>query len=278
MQKRQIQPMKIMFRASRLYSPLLLVFALFLATAGECTVASHEPGNTLSEEDKSKLFHCLKEIPSGNGWLRELFFYNDGMACLNFAHTRTGPRSFYNLALLEQASGVPLDSRPESKIVAEDNYSIRGQLMINPELVRWLDANFTGLQEKSPLLYSLAKEAYESKKGVVRSFVFAYEYLVKYDNYQNQIYQYDEAAWGNRADMLDYLKRFSPAPEQGYDKTKDDYDDGGNTGYRDGINRFRFAVGFWLRRGIDSTADDFKNLLVKIMQEYDAEWFANHPI
>lgn len=234
---------------------------------------------TLSDAAKAQLLRCFGEIPADRSWLRDVFFYHDGMKCLSFNTYRDVSYVFYNLSLLEELSGLPLDTRPDSTIVAEDNYSSGAQLLLNPAFVKWLDVNFTQLQEKNPPLHAFAQKVYGSQKEIARSFVFAYEYLTKYDDYQKQIQLYKkEAEASEYPDMLSFLKQFRPDPQQGYDKVANDYDDEGYTGFEDGINRFRFAVGFWLRRGIDGTASDFKSLLASLMQEYDADWFAKHPI
>ena len=48
-----------------------------------------------------------------------------------------------------------------------------------------------------------------------------------------------------------------------------------DAGYNE-YSRFRFSVGFWLRRGIDGTAEVVWKLMDKIMREYDGEWYLAH--
>ena len=95
-----------------------------------------------------------------------------------------------------------------------------------------------------------------------------------YDNFDKQVRTYKEAA-GAGQDMLEYLRQFTPAPEQAYDTAQYDFDSAStDNGYVDGYSRFRFAVGFWLRRGIDGSAQSFKSAMDALMREYDADWYA----
>lgn len=47
--------------------------------------------------------------------------------------------------------------------------------------------------------------------------------------------------------------------------------DGGVSG-----NVVKTAVGFWLRRSVDETADEFAHALVALLQAYDAQWLREH--
>ena len=219
-----------------------------------------------------KAFMCMGGIESDRQWVRDILFYSDGAICLNFSGRREG--NFYDLSGLEQAMGTTLDLRPNSSVVSGGAYSLDTQLLINPLAAKWVAENFTGLKKRSRELYEFAQNIYNKNNGVARSFVYAYDYLTQYDDYEKQLQAYKEAV-ADGMNMLDFLQRFKPAKDQGYDNRLDDFDGEGWIGYDDGYSRFRFAVGFWLRRGIDGSLYAFKELMEKMMQDYDADWYAN---
>jgi hypothetical protein len=140
------------------------------------------------------------------------------------------------------------------------------------------------LEKKNHKLFVIAKNIYDHNKYIPRSFAFAYEYLTKYDDYAKQVEAYkteaQESLKQGGGGMLGYLAKFKPNPTQKYDVQKDDIVDSWyqEEVYPDGIISFRLAVGFWLRRGIDGSALEFKKLMDIIMNEYDAQWYAQHKV
>ena len=228
--------------------------------------------NLLGRAGLNQIVSCLQAQPDKMQWLRDVFFYQTGVLCFDLI----GPRAsgdFYNLSPLERTIGASLDIRPHSTIVSSDVYSLKEQFFLNPMIAHWITENFIGLKITFPDIFAKSKSVYEKNKYIARSFVYANQYLTRYANFDEQVQAYKEAASAGM-DMIDYLKRFKPAPEQGYDNVRYDFDGEGWLGYRDGYNRFRFAVGFWLRRGIDGSAQSFKTAMDGLMREYDADWYS----
>ena len=224
--------------------------------------------NTLGKTGISSIVSCLQNVPANRQWLNDFFFYSDAIDCFDLAGP--GKTHFFDTLSLERTIGLALEVRPKSTIEGANSL---GQTYYNPMVARWIIENFTGLKANSPELFALAQTAYDKQRYIARSFVYAYVYLTLYDNFDKQVQAYKEAA--NRDEnMLEWLERFTPNPKQNYDIYFHDFDGDGWIGYRDGYNRFRYAVGFWLRRGIDGSAHAFKTLMTDLMKEYDGAWFA----
>jgi len=233
-------------------------------------------GIRVKEQTKLKIGICLNtkiRINIAKEWLKSFFLYGGGMDCFkkNTTYTKKG-YDFYNLTALEILSGLKIDQRDGNRLTSNDTYSQGEQLYISPKFAKWLYNNFTTEKSNSPL-YNLFSKVYEKNKYLARSFFLSYKYLLKYKIYDKEVMKYKQAA-ANRREMLDYLgKTFDPVLFKEYEKNIYDYSNGY---YDDGYNRFRFNIGFWLRRGIDGTSVIFKDSLIQILKMYDGSWYDNH--
>ena len=223
--------------------------------------------NRLGKAGLDQILSCLQKQPESMQWVKDVFFYQGGVDCFDLIGP--GKHSFYNLPIIERTIGLNLDIR--EGVTPE---SVNGQFFLNPLIGHWVVENFTGVQAAFPDLFAKGQSIYEKNKHIARSFVYSYIYLTRYDNFDKQVQAYKKAASEDQ-DMLEYLRQFMPAPEQAYDTAQYDFDISfADAGYPDGYSRFRFAVGFWLRRGIDGSAQSFKSAMDALMQEYDADWYA----
>ena len=232
--------------------------------------------NRLGKAGLDSILTCLQALPANRQWLKDFFYYSNGVECFNLLGPDRG--SFSDVRSVERTIGISLDVRPMSP--SGEHIGKSGPfsyIHFNPMVTRWVAENFTNLRSTNPELFSQTQAAYNKNQNIARSFVHAYEYLTRYDNYDKQIQEYKKAAVRGD-DMLTWLERFKPSPKQKYDVYFDDFDGNGEIGYPDGYNRFRFAVGFWLRRGIDGSAHSFKTLMDTLMKEYDAAWYAEFSL
>ena len=217
------------------------------------------------------VMQCLQQLPKDRQWLRDIFFYSNGVACFDIiGPEKTG---FFNLSVLESTMGISLDMRPENAIVQLDEFGGDAyQLFLNPLATHFVRDNFVGLGDTSPELLASAQAVYDNNRDIARSFVYAYVYLTRYADFDAEVEAYRIAVQRGR-NMLQYLRQFTPAAGQGYENATHDFDGKGEVGFPDGFNRFRFAVGFWLRRGIDGSVYSFKSLMDSLMFEYDEAWY-----
>jgi hypothetical protein len=220
-------------------------------------------GLTLNEKQKVDIGKCFSKIEGTYvEWLKSLFLYKDGMDCFrkNTNYKRSG---FYNLTALELLSGLKIDQREGNTITADDSYTGEKQLLISPKFAKWLYNNFV-LVDKDSYLFKITSNVYQQNKYLIRTFYYSHQYLSKYKQYDKEVKKYQLAVDSGK-EMLGYLSSFYPDPSQNYNK--EIYE------YNHGFDRFRFGIGFWLRRGIDGTNEIFNNSLIKILNTYDYDWY-----
>ncbi len=232
----------------------------------------------LNDEKKLNIGLCFlkntqskQQIDNGLEWIKSLFLYGGGMKC--FADSvNYNRKEFYDLSSLEIVSEVKIDQRHGSTIISKDKYTWGNQLYISSDFVKWLYYNFAVVDIDSKL-FEVYVKVYNQNKYFVRTFYFSLQYLVKFKNYKLEVEKYRKAVEVN-TEMLSYLKQFKPDDMQNYDKEIYEYKtESSHSGYKDGINRFRFGTGFWLRRAIDGTSDLFRDCLIRILETYDASWY-----
>ncbi len=144
-----------------------------------------------------------------------------------------------------------------SQTVENDNTKFN---YLNPEIVKWL---YIQIPDKNLKIRNYTcKEIYQTIfSRLFRMHVKAY-YYVNYDNNKDKIIeQYQQVMY-----VDDYnLNKL----EDLYDGALPEFDT-----YRDGTNLTpAMAIGFWVRREIDGSADELWKYLKKFMRKYDKKWF-----
>lgn len=291
----------VVFVAVLLFTPIIIPFGIAVgedmpdaaasATAHEPAIeaadgddgraAEPSPGNRLTSKEIAAILECLGQIPADRQWLKDFFFVNNGCLCFRRAQDPapiadiipgvTDPQN-EAIKVVERASGLSLDIRILSD---EERWNLLGQRLLNPRFVQWAIANFSDLASKDTALAALARDAFNRQRRIARAFVHANTYLTRYHDFAEQVRAYKEAA-GRDEHMVAYLSNFHPNDAQGFeDDIEENWDHGLSAGYGQ-YSRFRFSLGFWLRRGIDGTADDVRKLMDAVMREYDGEWYQAH--
>ncbi len=177
------------------------------------------------------------------------------------------PTDFYELRSFECLSGgIPLFTTGE-KTFSAFGISRNGKADFhhyNPEFVSWAVENLiphpgTNIQGKTANNVFLRTYA-RYFKMMTETYVYLQQEGLS-EASSNYKAQFGDASF----DGLAYLKeRFSgavPAYAQAYDYTN--------------MNS-SMAIGFWLRRDIDGTIDEFWNGLTRVMLAYMPEWFKEH--
>ena len=148
--------------------------------------------------------------------------------------------------------------------------------MLNPLFVRWVADHFTGLAAKDEKLATLARQAYNKHRHIARAFVHANTYLTRYTELAKEVDDYKKAFESDAYGMVRYLADFTPDDAQGYeDEIEENWDESASAGYEE-YNRFRFSVGFWIRRVMDGSYEDIRKVMDTAMREYDGEWYLAH--
>ena len=213
----------------------------------------------LDKSQKNQLNSCLKgQAPSNDGWMNALFLYGEGMACFDKLLDRKRP-DFYSLSALEILSGLKLDSRKFSSIIAKDRYRSGKQLFLSPLFVTWLEDNFI-IKDKASTMFVNYANIYKEYAAFVRSFALAYHYVNKVKSFQKE--------------YLAYLKA-SKVPYQTVEYLFKRYQHDIHSRYRDVTNpdAIIYSIGFWMRRTIDKSKEPLKKLLDTLLQTYDSVWY-----
>ena len=213
----------------------------------------------LLEDQIEQLQNCMKgHAPNQYGWMNATFLYGEGMSCFDSLLNRKRP-DFYSLSALELLSGLKLDSRKFSSIIAKDRYRGGHQLYLNPAFILWLEQNFIH-KDKSTPLYINTLALYKEYKDFVRSFALAYDYIMHENSFTKEFDFYKEIV-KSRSDVVDYLFK--------------KYQAGVTSRYRDVANKdaIVYGIGFWMRRTIDASKVPLKKLLDTLLKTYDEEWY-----
>ncbi|MDR2442260.1 MAG: hypothetical protein LBE31_01915 [Deltaproteobacteria bacterium] len=208
------------------------------------------------------------------------YFDEDALTC--FEHFETFPEPYdtysYELnELLETISNLTLDRRGPWQNF--DPYGDTDFLHWNPDFITWVEHNLI-LSARNPNLpdYQVRLKLYLANRYRLLRMAYAWEYLNKYNDIEDEAKKYQEANLGPFKDeMLTYLARFKPDPRQNYDdgsfneKLEGDIE-WVSASYDDEMYGFRFEVGFWLRRQLDGTALQLSSLLARTIELYDPQW------
>jgi len=169
----------------------------------------------------------------------------------------------------------------------------------NPEFVRWATQQVPDGDNQHPAVAAVLGRVYEAwVREVARTYYVAYGYIRAHAKASNEL-----VAWyGFAADKPGFLERWienrtarlmqeGATREQALDrvgavgfrspfKVRLDeqarpFADSLLEGEHDWYVAYR-AYGFWIRRLVDGTADEFYTGLVKLLQAYDSEWLSVH--
>jgi hypothetical protein len=170
------------------------------------------------------------------------------------AHSQQPKRGFYNLRPIERLSGLKIHRQRAS---SERSFS-----RFNPAIVRWGHQNLIP-DPQAGLLGQPCQKIYDRLfSRFFRLMVESRLYLQRKQSQRKEQAAYLKAMKRRRFDGIDYLqKRFSGALPN-YDIDQD------GTNFTPAM-----AIGFWIRRGIDGTADELWTGLTKLMQLYDGSWW-----
>jgi len=137
----------------------------------------------------------------------------------------------------------------------------------NPDFLNEIETIFEEYNQNNRFK-SLAQKFYdENLKQMSRVYYLAYKYLennnkikqdviTEYQSAMTKSVQEIEQMWGLGYVLQEHFRTFAEdAENKGYD-----------------IYEAFVAPGFWIRRSIDDTDDEFFSLLTKVLEEYDAEF------
>jgi hypothetical protein len=230
--------------------------------------------NQLSESQRSEIISCLQDDLYESQWVSDILYYNDVISCFNLSKKEY---NFYSTSIFEDLSNILIDLRNTDKdpnYYDELRFSSTDFIHINTEFLKWIDVSFVSLANNpEDQGFKSRKAIFNKYKQHIRPLVYAYEYLFKYKDIELESNNYLEASQGQYKDnMLEFLERYKPDKAQDYSLDELEFKSDDAAGYPDNINRFRYSVGFWLRRKLDGTLIECRDLLKKTINIYDPEW------
>ncbi|MDR0354647.1 MAG: hypothetical protein LBJ64_02780 [Deltaproteobacteria bacterium] len=250
-----------------------LIVAIALACIGQFS-ASVLAANELDDLQRESIVSCLKNINDGTEWATDVLQYQKGMSCFNLSGKDYD--LFFQTNIFEDLSDILIDQRNADRnpeFYEDIHFSPDDFIHVNKEFLDWLDRSFVSLPtDPEDPGFKSRKALFDRFENHVKPLVYAYEYLTKHADLLSAAEEYEKASQFDYHDnMLEYLGRYRPAPDQNYSLDLE-YANNPQTGYADGINRFRFSVGFWLRRQLDGSLIQCRDLLRKTFSVYDPDW------
>ncbi len=228
---------------------LRLFFALFILTS----LLKAEVID-LNDDQKHNFLECInteKSLPK-EGWIKSLFLYGKGFGCLEELLNRSRP-DFYSLSVLEILSGTKIDSRNNSTIINNNKYSWEKQLYINPDFIKWVQNNGI-ISQTNDKLYALADAFYKKQRGFILSFIHAYDYITKKEDFEKELELYKQKIATGYV-LRHLFDRYHHKIQKLYPNESAD--------------QITFGIGFWFRREIDGSKKDIYNLIVKLIANHE---------
>lgn len=211
-----------------------------------------------------------KDVGMFEGGFQGLFLYSDFKeALIEYYGIKEDPSveaSYYNLSIYRQWVDMDLFVTTEQSYQGFKRVSPEQQFHhYNPELVVWAANNMIPAPEDM-IGDRTAQEVYDNvMQRFFRLMTEMYWYLEQNDpdkqieEYMVEVNKPKKERWGYGA--MNYLtERYDPLFTQ--------YGTSDGTRFTAGM-----AIGFWMRRSMDGTMDEFWEALKKTMKTYDSEWF-----
>lgn len=171
-------------------------------------------------------------------------------------------KDFYDITFMEQLSMLKIFKSHKTDLGVWENRNKFSQY--NPKFINWMKDNLIP-QPDFIIDEKYAQHWFQYFKRFFRLMVESYYYTTKVIDFE-----YNQSAYISSASSMDfngliYLGSKYSGNIKGYEIPAtsevwfpfEDY----------------MAIGFWLRRGIDNTHDEFFELLSSIMNQYDKNWF-----
>ncbi|MGB0524682.1 MAG: hypothetical protein ACPGJS_17040 [Flammeovirgaceae bacterium] len=134
----------------------------------------------------------------------------------------------------------------------------------NPDFITWAGA--TMVPEPTDQILGHTYQALYDRifQRFFRTMAVSYQYIQEVRDFEEEYLNYSRNAENPDFRALTYLdERFGEAlPEYTIESDSDAWTP-------------QMAIGFWLRRGIDGTADELWTELQRALEKYDSEWLAN---
>ena len=210
----------------------------------------------LDRHNQQRYLECIraqKTLP-GSGWIKSFFLYGKGMACADALLDSKRP-DFYSLSSLETLSGISVDSRSHSQIVAKNQYSWEGQLFINPNFITWLSNNGI-VSDKNSALFALAHDVYLKHQAFIHSFKTAYDYITTQNDFKKELILYKKKIVTGYV-LRHLFDRYEKEIKRLYPK--------------ENAHQIIFGIGFWMRREIDNSKQAVHQLLLKLINNYESD-------
>ena len=176
-------------------------------------------------------------------------------------------KDFYDITYFEQFSLIKIfrSGKTDASRFGDDNSEYFGSY--NPQFILWIKENL--IPEPDLVIYGrTAQSIYSYYKRFFRLMTESYLFITKKSDYYLECNLYTDKYISDKDfNGLLYLKYRYSGQLKGYEIPSNSYVPSPFTDY--------MAIGFWLRRGIDSTDDIFYETLAHIMSKYDKDWFTN---
>lgn len=257
--------------------PLITLTSLF--AIAPAPVVAAEAGSQLNQKQTQQILTCLGDTTDQQyEWVKDYFLYSSHIDCFGTRRTYKSSggkeyNEFYDIKPIETLSGITI--APNSAIVENIRYTMEDALSINPDFVIWLEKTFVDAAADDSATNEMLAQLYTQNRHIARTFLLAYNNITQEKNLAEEIQKYQNTVIKEGNDALAYLEQYTPS--QDYDIKTYEYDtEAAQSGYEDNYNRFRFSIGFWLRRGIDGSLPDFVRVMDKLMTRYDNEWYQAH--
>ena len=169
---------------------------------------------------------------------------------------------FYDVTFMEIFSGMKIYKSGKTSV---GKYHNRNNFSYyNPYFINWVKNNLIPnpdfVVNGKPMIHW-----YQYFKRFFRLMTESYFYTVKIIDYEHDKSEYQFSAIKSDFNGLDYLKKKYSGNLKGYEVPKELEIQSPFEDY--------MAIGFWLRRGIDNTEDEFFGCLSYLMTQYDQAWF-----